>query len=132
MNKQRIFNHWPVLLTIIVLLVSILLWITAATATDTGVAIAMGLLLYMFLFPACGIALGFWYGARLRSPAKWLLAPAAYLGSCLYTIIVDLIANPGNVDLVTCWSAGIFTGIACLASLAVASCVAWIVRKNRE
>jgi len=125
-------KHWPILLAILVLIISIILGIIASNAADTGVAIVMGVIIFMFLFPVAGAVIGGWYGWRIKSPVKWLLAPAVYLGVVLYLIIEGLIAGNGSLDLGTNLSVGLFTGIACLGLEVITSIIAWLAGKSRE
>ena len=85
----------------------------------------------MFLFPLAGAVLGGWYGWTLKSPWKWLLAPAAYLGVVLYLVAVDLIVDTGYIDIGSYLSIGLFTGIACLAVEAITSVIAWLANKRK-
>ena len=126
-------KHWPVLFTIMVLVISIILGIVASHSADAGVAILIGVISWMFLFPLAGALLGGWYGWRVRSPFKWLLAPATYAGVILYLIAEDLIAGSGSMDIGSSLSIGSLTGIACLAVELVSSVIAWLAgRKHKE
>jgi len=79
--NDMIKKHWPVLFAILVVIISIILGIVASHSTDAGVAIAAGVIAWMFLFPLAGALMGGWYGWRVKTPLKWLLAPAVYLAS---------------------------------------------------
>ena len=125
-------KHWPLLFTGLVIIISIILWITAASSADTGVGIFFGVVIFMFLFPLAGAVLGGWYGWTLKSPWKWLLAPAAYLGVVLYLVAVDLIVDTGYIDIGSYLSIGLFTGIACLAVEAITSVIAWLAHKGNR
>lgn len=125
-------KHWPVVFAILVLIISIILGIVASHSTDAGVAIAAGVISWMFLFPLAGALMGGWYGWKLRSPLKWLLAPAAYLGVVLYLIVESLIVSADSMDLGAFLGIASFTGIACLAVEAVSSAIAWMARKNKK
>ena len=124
-------KHWPILFALLVLIISIILGIVASNTADTGVAIVMGVIIFMFLFPIAGAVIGGWYGWRVKSPVKWLVAPAVYLCVVLYLIIEGLIAGNGSLDLGTNLSVGLFTGIACLGLEVITSIIAWAVKKNR-
>ena len=125
-------KHWPVLFAILVVLFSISISIAASGSTDTGVAILAGVFLFMFLFPLTGAVIGGWYGWRIRSPWKWLLAPAVYLGVFLYLSAEDLISGTGSIDPGVNWSVGSFTGIACLGAEIIASVIVWLIRRNKR
>ena len=114
------------------IIVSIILGIVASHSTDTGVAIAAGVMIYMFLFPLAGAVIGGWYGWRLRTPLKWLLAPAVYVGVVLYLVVEDLIYSSGAIDLGAYWTVGSLTGIACLAVEVASSIIAWLARRNKK
>ena len=124
-------KHWPLLFTGLVIIISIILWITAASSADTGVGIFFGVVIFMFLFPLAGAVLGGWYGWTLKSPWKWLLAPAAYLGVVLYLVAVDLIVDTGYIDIGSYLSICLFAGIACLAVEAITSVIAWLANKRK-
>lgn len=124
-------KHWPILFAILVVMISIILGIVASQSTDTGVAIAAGVISWMFLFPLAGALLGGWYGWKLRSPLKWLLAPAVYLGVVLYLIAESLIVGADLTDVGDFLFIALFTGIACLAVEAVSSAIAWLARRNK-
>ena len=123
-------NHWPVVFAILVVIISIILGIAASNSTDAGVAILVGVICWMFLFPLAGAAIGGWYGWRIRSPLKWLLAPAAYLGFLLYMIAWQLISGVGSIDMKSYLIVGSLTGIACLAVEVATSVIAWLKRRN--
>lgn len=125
-------KHWPVLFAILVVIISIILGIVASHSTDAGVAIAVGVISWMFLFPLAGALIGGWYGWRLRSPLKWLLAPAVYLGVVLYLIAESLVVGADAMDLGAFLSIALFTGIACLAVEAVSSAIAWMARRKKD
>ena len=125
-------KHWPVLLAILVVIISIILGIVASNSTDTGVAILVGVICWMYLFPIASAVIGGWYGWRIRSPLKWLLAPAAYLGFILYMVLEQLISGAGPIDLGAYLIVGSFTGIACLAVELVTSVIAWLARRNKD
>lgn len=124
-------KHWPILFAIAAVITSIILGIIASNSTDTGVAIFTGLVIFMFLFPLAGALIGVWYGWTIQSPLKWVAAPAVYLGVVLCMAAADLLTG-GAMDMGTYWSVGSFTGIAALVVEAVASAIAWLVRRNRE
>ena len=125
-------KHWPILFAIAAVIISIILGIVASNSTDTGVAILIGVIIFMFLFPLAGALIGGWYGWTIQSPLKWIAAPAVYLGVVLYLMVADLLSGAGTVDLGSSWTVGSFTGIAALVVEAVASAIAWLVRRNRE
>lgn len=125
-------KHWPAAFAILAVILSIILGIVATNSTDTGVGIFFAVVIFMFLFPLAGAMLGGWYGWRVRSPLKWLLAPASYLAVVLYLVVEDLILSSGSVDITSYLTVGLFTGIACLAVEAITSAIAWLARKNRE
>ena len=125
-------KHWPILFAILTIIVSIILGIVASHSTDAGVAIAAGVMIFMFLFPLAGAVIGGWYGWRLRTPLKWLLAPAVYVGVVLYLVVEDLIYSSGAIDLGAYWTVGSLTGIACLAVEVATSAIAWLVRRNKK
>ena len=127
---SRMKNHWPLLFAALALIVSIILGIAASNSTDTGVAIAVGVIIFMFLLPLAGAVIGGWYGWRISSPLKWMLAPAVYVATVLYLIIGDLISDAGSVDIGSDCSVGLFTGIACLCVEIIASIIAWLVRRK--
>ena len=124
-------KHWPLLFTILVVIISIILGVTASNSTDTGVAIVFGVITFMFLFPLAGAVLGGWYGWKMKSPWKWLLAPAVYLGVILYLIIMDLVNGAGMTTIGSNFTISAFAGITCLVVEAIVSFVAWLVRRNR-
>lgn len=124
-------KHWPVLFAILVLVISIILGIVAVHSTDAGVAILVGVISWMFLFPLAGAALGGWYGWRISSPLKWLLAPVTYAGVVLYMVVEDLIAGAGSMDIGSSLTVGSLTGITCLAVELVTSVIAWLARRNK-
>ena len=113
-------------------IISIILGIVASNSTDTGVAILIGVVIFMFLFPLAGALIGGWYGWRVRSPLKWIAAPAVYLGVVLCLAAADLLAGIGSMDLGAYWSVGSFTGIAALVVEAVTSAIAWLARRNKD
>lgn len=123
-------KHWPVMIAVLAVVISIILGIIASNATDAGVAIMAGVLTYMFLFPIAGAVMGGWYGWRIRSPLKWLLAPAVYLGVFLYLLIEDLLFGSGSIEPGVYLSVGSFAGIACLAVEIIASMIAWLIRRR--
>ena len=125
-------RHWPVLFAILTVIISIILGIAAFHSTDAGVAIAAGVISLMFLFPLAGAAIGGWYGWRMKTPLKWLLAPAVYLGVVLYLLVEDLIAGAESVDMSAFLSIGLFAGIACLTVEAVTSAIAWLAGRNKR
>ena len=125
-------KHWPVLFAILVVIISIILGIVASNSTDAGVAIAAGVISWMFLFPLAGTLMGGWYGWRVKTPLKWLLAPAVYLGVVLYLIAESLIFGADSMDLGAFLGIASFTGIACLAVEAVSCAIAWLVRRNKK
>ena len=125
-------KHWPILFAIAAVIFSVILAVAATNSTDTGVAIFFGVAIFMFLFPLTGAVMGGWYGWTIRSPLKWLLAPAAYLAIILYLVVEDLILSSGSVDITSYLSVGLFTGVACLAVEAVTSVIAWLARKNKD
>lgn len=124
-------QHWPILFAILMVIISIILGAVALHSTDTGEVILVGVIIYMFLLPLAGAVIGGWYGWKLRSPLKWLIAPAAYLGVVLYLIVEDLISGADSMDIGASLSVGLFTGIACIAVEAISSAVALLVRKNK-
>jgi len=123
-------KHWPVLFALAAVITSIILGIVASNSTDTGVAIFVGLIIFMFLFPLAGALIGGWYGWRIRTPLKWIAAPAVYLGVVLYLAVADLVTGVESMDLGAYWAVASFTGIAALAVEAVTSAVAWLIRRN--
>ena len=123
-------RHWPILVALLLIIISIILGILASNATDSGDVIFLAAIIFMFLLPLAGAVNGGWYGWKLRSPLKWLLAPAVYLCICLFFIASDLISGASG-DMGAFWSIGLFTGIACLAAEAIASLIAWLVRRNK-
>lgn len=125
-------KHWPLLFAAAVVIICIILGIAASRSTDSGVAILFGVIMFMFLFPLAGCVIGGWYGWRVRSPLKWIAAPAVYLGVVVYMAAADLLSGSGVMDMNAYWSIGSFTGIAALAVEAVSSAIAWLARKNRE
>ena len=125
-------KHWPILFAIAAVIISIILGIVASNSTDTGVAILIGVIIFMFLFPLAGALIGGWYGWTIQSPLKWIAAPVVYLGVVLCLAAADLLTGVGSMDMGTYWSVGSFTGIAALVVEAVASAIAWLVRRNRE
>ena len=125
-------KHWPILFAILMVILSIILGIVALHATDAGVVIGAGVIIYMILFPLAGAVIGGWYGWRLRSPLKWLLAPAAYLGILLYLLIEDLILNSGSIDFKSYLIVSSLTGIACLLVEIASSAIAWLARRNKK
>ena len=125
-------KHWPVVFAILTVIISIILGIVASHSTDAGVAIAAGVISWMFLFPLAGALIGGWYGWKMRTPLKWLLAPAVYLGVVLYLIIESLIVGADSMDLGAFLSIALFTGIACLAVEAVSSAIAWLSRRKQK
>ena len=125
-------KHWPVLFAILVVIISIILGIVASNSTDTGVAIAVGVISWMYLLPLAGAVIGGWYGWRIQSPLKWLLAPAVYVGFVLYMIVEQLIIDAGSMDIRAFLIVGLLTGIACLAVELVTSVIAWLARRNKE
>ena len=86
-------RHWPVLFAILAVIISIILGIVASQSIDAGVAIAAGVISWMFLFPLAGALIGGWYGWKMRTPLKWLLAPAVYLSVIMYLIVESLIVG---------------------------------------
>ena len=124
-------KHWPLLFTILIVIISIILGVTASNSTDTGVAIAFGVITFMFLFPLAGAVLGGWYGWKMKSPWKWLLSPAVYLGVILYLIAMDVVNGVGITTIGSNFTIGAFAGIACLVVEAIVSFIAWLVRRNR-
>lgn len=124
-------RHWPIVFTALMVIISIVLWIAAANSTDTGYAILAGLVIFMVLLPLSGAVLGGWYGWRIRSPRKWLLAPAAFLGTGLLLLAADLISGSGTVEIGSCALIGALTGAACLAAEAIAGAVFRLVRKTK-
>lgn len=125
-------KHWPILFTILMVVISIALGIAASHSTDTGYAIAVGVVIFMVLFPLAGAVLGGWYGWRIRSPLKWLLAPAAFLGVCLFLLATDLITGSGSMEIDTYGGVSSPTGAACLAAEAVAAVISWAVRRRNR
>ena len=85
----------------------------------------------MLLFPLTGAVIGGWYGWRSRSPLKWLLPLAAFLGVCLFLLATDLISGTGSIDLDTYGSVSSFTGIVCLVMEVIAGLIAWLVRRTK-
>ena len=125
-------THWPLLFAIAAVIISIILGIVAYNSADTGVGIFVGVIIFMFLFPLAGALIGGWYGWRIRSPLKWIAAPAVYLGAVLYLVAADLLTGTGLTDLGTCWSVASFTGIAALVVEAATSAIAWLARRNKK
>ena len=125
-------KHWPVLVTALAVIISVIIGIAASNSSDTGYAILAGVVIFMFLFPLAGAVIGGWYGWRVRSPIKWIAAPAVYLGVVVYLAASDLLSGAGAMDMGTYWSIGSFAGIAALAVEAVSSAIAWLARRNRE
>ena len=124
-------KHWPVLFTALAVIISVIIGIAASNSSDTGYAILAGVVIFMFLFPLAGAVIGGWYGWRIRSPLKWLLAPAVYLGTVFYLAAEDLLSGAGFMGMDTYWSVCSFTGIACLAAEIIAGFIAWLVRRNK-
>ena len=124
-------KHWPVLFAILVVIISFILGIVASHSADAGVAIAVGVLTMLILFPLAGAVVGGWYGWKARSPLKWLIAPAAYLGFILYMVIEDLIYNTGSMEIGAYCTIGLFTGIAFLAVEAITAAIAWLARRAK-
>lgn len=124
-------RHWPVLFAILVVIISIILGIVASHSTDAGVAIAAGVISWMFLFPLAGALIGGWYGWRMGTPLKWLLAPAVYLGTFLY-LVLESLAYGAGVDAGAYLGIASFTGIACLFVEAATSVIAWLARRNKK
>ena len=124
-------KHWPILFAMLIVIICIIFMVIASKSTDTGVGIVVAVAIFMYLLPLAGAVNGGWYGWRLRSPLKWLLAPAVYLCVCLYLIIEDLALSGGSIDLGTDMSIGLITGIACLVVEVITSIIAWAVRKNK-
>ena len=125
-------KHWPVVFAVLVVIVCAILGIYASNSTDTGVAIVVGVIIFLLLLPLAGAVIGAWYGWRIRSPWKWLLAPAVYLGVFLYLSAEDLISGTGSIDPGVNWSVGSFTGIACLGAEIIASVIVWLIRRNKR
>ncbi len=125
-------KHWPVFTAILVLIISMILEFAASKSTDTGVVIFVGLVIYMLLLPVAGALIGGWYGWMIRSPLKWLLAPAVYLGTVLYLLAEGLLLGAGSMDAASLLSVGSFTGLACLIVEIVSSAVSWLVRRKKE
>ena len=125
-------KHWPILFAAAAVIAGIISGIVASNSTDTGVALLVGVIVFMFLFPLAGAVIGGWYGWRVRSPIKWIAAPAVYLGVVVYLAVADLLSGAGAMDMNSYWSIGSFAGIAALAVEAVSSAIAWLARRNRE
>ena len=124
-------RHWPILFAILVVIISTSLAIAASNSTDTGVVILVGVITYMFLFPAAGAVIGGWYGWRIRSPLKWLLAPGVCLAFFLYLAAEDLIYGTGSVEPGTYLSLASLTGMACLVVEVIASAVSRLAGKKK-
>ena len=124
-------KHWPVFFAALMVIFSIIAAVAASHSTDTGVAIAAGFIIFMFLMPLAGAVIGGWYGWRLRSPLKWLLIPAAFLGIFVYLLVWDLTSGSGLSGMDAYLSIGAFTGVACLVAMVIASAVAWLVRRKK-
>lgn len=129
---MMIKKHWPVLFAILMVIISIILGIGASQSADAGAAIAVGVIIFMFLFPLAGAVIGGWYGWRLQTPLKWLLAPVAYLGVILYLVIEGLIYSAESADVGAYATIGILTGIACLAVEIASSAIAWMAKRNKR
>ncbi len=124
-------KHWPILFAILAVIISIILGIVASHSTDTGVAILVGVIVYMFLFPLTGALIGGWYGWKIRSPLKWLIVPAVYLGFILYMVAEDYAYGAESMEMSSYLSVGSFTVIACLAVEAITSAIAWLARRKK-
>ena len=125
-------KHWPILFTILMVIICIVFAIAASNSTDTGYAILAGVVIYMVLLPLSGAVIGGWYGWRIRSPLKWLLAPAAFLGACMFLLATDLISGSGAIETDTYASVSSFTGIACLATEVIAGVISRLVRRTKS
>ena len=110
----------------------ILLFAGASNSTDTGYAIFASLIIFMFLFPLAGAVNGVWYGWRSRSPMKWLLVPAAFLGVCLFLLAADLISGSGPMEPGAYASLGALTGVTCLAAEVIAGGIARLAGRNQK
>lgn len=124
-------KHWPLFFAALMVIFSIIAAIAASHSTDTGVAIAAGVIIFMFLLPLAGAVIGAWYGWRLRSPLKWLLIPASFLGIFVYLLVWDLTSSSGLSGMDAYPSIGAFTGIACLVAEVIAAAIARLVRRYR-
>ncbi len=123
-------KYWPLFIAIAVVITSIILGVIASKSTDTGEVIFAGVIIFMFLLPLAGVLFGAWCGWEIRSPLKWAAAPAAYLAVAVCLVASDLVTGAQEMDLSGSCSVASFTGIAALAAEAVASLIAWLVRRK--
>ena len=79
---KYIKEHWPVLLYIIAVLVSIIQWVVNASS-DTGGSVIFYIMVFCILLPMCAFISSVWYGYRLRNKTKWLIPLA-----CICPIII--------------------------------------------
>ncbi len=124
-------KHWPVVFAVLVVIVSAILGIYASNSTDAGVAIVVGVIIFLLLLPLAGAVIGAWYGWRIRSPRKWLLAPAVFLGVILLLAAGDLLSGSEPMEADTYLYTGSITGIVCLAAEAVLSAIARLAGRSR-
>ena len=78
--------HWPLLLFLAAMVYCVYEWVVNASS-DTGGVIAFYIIGFGLVLPLCSLILSAWYGYRLRSRSKWLIAVGCAIPCIIMTVI---------------------------------------------
>ena len=87
-TMKCIKDNWPVLLMLAASVYCIYEWVTNASS-DAGGVIVFFIVCFGIIMPICSLVVALWYGYRLRSRFKWLIAFAC----CIPCIVIRMISS---------------------------------------
>ncbi|MCR5395848.1 MAG: hypothetical protein K6E64_00115 [Lachnospiraceae bacterium] len=116
-------SHWPIILMLAAFVYCIYEWLVGASE-DTGGVIAFYIVGFGIILPLCSLILSAWYGYRLRSGKKWLIAIACVTPCIIMTIIC------GDYKFWENWGMELLSVIAGCVGMLIGSSI-WKI-KNKE
>lgn len=123
-------KHWPVLFSLLAVLISVILMLIAINSTDTGYAILAMVTTFMFLFPLSSALVGGWYGWKMSSPRKWILPSIVYAGTIVYLFMWNVLTQSDLLEIDSYMLIGIPSCLACLIAEIILSIIVKIRNKK--